>query len=165
MFNKFFALAMTGLLTASGTAVFSALSIVSAPLTPSANAQAQKYKVTFRYKIDQSNDGSFDNTLEVYGNVFVGSTKVGSISRNGARSKEAGQDLEMGSYITTDPSIVVSASLLDRDEATSDDRVFQLDNYNLTNLAARAGKPAVTQSWRSGKGEGATLFMIVEKVK
>jgi hypothetical protein len=166
MFDKLFALAITGLVAASSTAVLSTLSIVSTPLTPSANAQAQaqKYKVTFRYRIDQSNDGAFDNTLEVYGNVFVGGDKVGSIGRNTPRSKEAGQDLEMGSYITTNPSIVVSASLLDRDEAGSDDRVFQLGNYNLTNLAAKAGKPAVTQSWRSGEGEGATLYMIVEKV-
>jgi hypothetical protein len=38
MSNKLFALAMTGLATASGTTVFSTLSIVSTPLTPSANA-------------------------------------------------------------------------------------------------------------------------------
>jgi hypothetical protein len=41
MFDKLFALAVTGLLTASGTAVLSTLSIVSTPLTPSAQAQAQ----------------------------------------------------------------------------------------------------------------------------
>jgi hypothetical protein len=45
MFNKLFALTMTGLLTTSGTAVFSALSIFSTPLTPSANAQAQPQKL------------------------------------------------------------------------------------------------------------------------
>jgi hypothetical protein len=45
MSNKLFTLAMTGLLTASGTAVLSALSIVSTPLTPSANAQVQAQKL------------------------------------------------------------------------------------------------------------------------
>jgi hypothetical protein len=45
MFDKLLAFAMTGLLTASGTAVLSVLSIFSTPLTPSANAQVQSQKL------------------------------------------------------------------------------------------------------------------------
>jgi hypothetical protein len=139
------------------------LSIVSAPLTPSANAQAQKYKVTFRYSIDRSNDGPLDNTMEVYGDIFVGGTKAASIKRNSAKSREARQNLEMGSYTTTNPSIVVNANLLDRDEATPDDPVFVLKGYTL-NLANNVGRER-TVSRNSGQGEAATLHMFVEKAE
>jgi hypothetical protein len=165
MFDKLFALAMTGLLTASGTAVLSTLSIFSAPLTPSANAQAQaqKYKVTMWYVIDNSNDGPFDNTLELYSELQVGSVR-GTIKRTSPRSRERGNTLHLGTTRTiTDSSIIINASLMDRDEGTSDDQVFMLENYSL-DLANNVGKQ-VSKSYTGPGGEAATLHMLVEKVQ
>jgi hypothetical protein len=165
MFDKLFALAMTGLVTASGTAVLSTLSIVSTPLTPSANAQAQaqKYKVTMWYVIDNSNDGPFDNTLELYSELRVGGARS-VVKRTNPRSRERGNIFHLGTTRTiTDRSIIINASLMDRDELTPDDQVFSLDNYSL-DLAGNVGKQ-VSKSYVGPGGEAATLHMLVEKVQ
>jgi hypothetical protein len=161
MSNKFFALAMTGLLTASGTAVFSALSIVSAPLTPSANAQSQRYKVVFWYTIDQANDGPLDNVLELYGELKVDGGTKHTIGR--PVSREANQNLDLTTIYVSKPSITVNATLSDRDTASADDPVFRMDNFIL-NLADFAGREK-TVRYRSGQGEGATLHMQVSRVR
>jgi hypothetical protein len=161
MFNKLVALAITGVLTVSGTAILSTLSIISAPLTSSANAQAQRYKVTFWYVINNSDDGPLDNTLELHGTLMAGGTTIRYIDRASPQSKEKGHTLHIGSHTTTNRSILVNATLTDRDDATSDDRVFFLDNgYNL-NLENNVGK----QIWRRDFPDQATLYMYVEKVK
>jgi hypothetical protein len=165
MFDKFFALAITGLLTASSAAVLSTLSIVSTPLTPSANAQAQaqKYKVTFWYTIDQANDGAFDNVLELYGKLTVDGDQKSLIDRSRPLSREVNQDVNLTTIYTNKPSINVNATLTDVDTATGDDPVFRLDGFNL-NLAAFAGREKTIQ-YRSGQGEGATLHMQVDRVR
>lgn len=155
MFNKLLALAITGLLTVSGTAILSALSIVSAPLTPSANAQAQRYKVTFWYIINNADDGGFDNTLELHGTLMAGGETVKHIPRTSPQSRESTNILQMGSYITTNKTIRLTATLKDRD-----DLIFFLTDYSL-NLENNVGK----QIARRGAPDQATLYMYVEKVK
>ncbi|WP_310485301.1 hypothetical protein [Chamaesiphon sp. VAR_48_metabat_403] len=163
MSNKLFALAMTGLLTASGAAVFSALSIVSTPLTPSANAQAQRYKVVFWYTIDQANDGVLDNVLEVYGKLKVDGNDKYEIYRSRPLSREANQDVNLTTIYVNKPSITVNATLSDVDTASADDPVFRMDGFTL-NLAAFEGREK-TVRYRSGQGEGATLHMQVNRVR
>lgn len=160
MFDKLLALAMTGLLTASGTAIFSALSIVSTPMTPSANAQAQKYKVTFWYVINNSDDGPGDNTVELHGTLMAGGDTVKVIPRTSPQSREGAEILQMGSYLTTNTSILVNATLYDRDELTPDDLMFSLQGRSF-DLANNVGK----QIRYKVIADQATLYMYVEKVK
>jgi hypothetical protein len=159
MFDKLLALAMTGLLTAFGTAILSTVSIVSTPLTPSANAQAQKYKVTFWYIINNSDDGPFDSTLELHGTLMAGGDTVKNIPRASPQSRESADILQMGSHITTNKTIRINAVLNDRDELTPDDLVFILKDYSL-NLENNVGK----QIARRGAADQATLYMYIEKV-
>jgi hypothetical protein len=160
MLNKILPLALTGLIAASSSTIISAALVTNPLLTPSANAQSQRYQVIFWYTIDGSNDGWGDNTVELYGDIFVNGQEIQKISRSKARSREAGQTLQMVDYFfTTDQSIVVNATLNDRDRTSGDDPVFRMDNLRL-NLASYVGRER-TVRWSSGGGEGATLHMQV----
>jgi hypothetical protein len=162
MLNKILPLALTALVTISGSTVLSAALVTNPLLTPSANAQAQRYKVIFWYTIDGSDDGWLDNKVELYGDITVNGRTVRHINRGNAVSREAGQNLMMKTIFTNEPSLVVNASLVDRDAASADDPVFRMDNLTL-NLASLAGRER-TVKWRSGGGEGATLHMQVVRV-
>ncbi len=161
MLNKILPLALTGLITVSSSTVISAALVTNPLLTPSANAQAQRYRVAFWYTIDGSDDGWLDNTVEVYGDITVNGRVVSQIMRDSAISREAGQNLRMAVVNTNKQSIVVSASLVDHDSTSGDDPVFRMDNFTL-NLANYVGREKIVR-WRSG-GSGATLHMQVERV-
>jgi hypothetical protein len=126
-------------------------------------AAPPQYKVTTFFTIDRSGDGAFDNTLEVYGEVRINGAVNSSIARGSARSKEAGQSLDMGQKVVTGNSVSIKAFLKDSDTATSDDDVFQMSTAQV-NLAATAGTEK-TFSFRSPAGdEGATLHVRVDRL-
>jgi hypothetical protein len=128
-----------------------------------AMAAPPQYKVTTFFTIDRSGDGPFDNTIEVYGEVRINGEVNRSIDRSAARSKEAGQTLDMGQKVVTGNKIDIKAFLKDRDTATPDDDVFQMQTSQV-NLAATAGSER-TFTFRSPAGdEGATLHVRVDRL-
>ncbi len=128
-----------------------------------AMAAPPQYKVTTFFTIDRSGDGPLDNTIEVYGEVRINGEVNRSIDRSAARSKEAGQTLDMGQKVVTGNKIDIKAFLKDRDTATPDDDVFQMQTSQV-NLAATAGSER-TFTFRSPAGdEGATLHVRVDRL-
>ncbi len=126
-------------------------------------AAPPQYKVTTFFIIDYSGDGLLDNTLEVYGEVRINGEVNSSIGRNNPRRKEAGNSLNMGQKVVTGNSVTINALLMDRDDGTPDDRVFQMPTSQV-NLAATAGSEK-TFRFRSADGaEGATLHVRVDRL-
>jgi hypothetical protein len=160
--NRILSFALTGLVTVASSAVMIAAFVASPTMTPGAVAQEARYRLRFWYAIDQSNDGVGDNTVELYGEVRVNGQVVAGIPRNRAVSREAGQTLEMGSFTTNKESVVINASLTDRDGGSADDPVFKMGSQSLS-LARLAGREKWF-SWKSGGGEGATLHINVERL-
>jgi hypothetical protein len=129
-----------------------------------AMAAPPQYKVTTFFTIDRSGDGPFDNTLEVYGEVRVNGVPNGSsINRGNAKSKEAGQTLNMGEKVVTGNKVDIKAFLKDRDAATPDDDVFQMQTSQV-NLAATAGSEKTFQFRSNDGAEGATLHVRVDRL-
>jgi hypothetical protein len=130
-------------------------------------AQQPRYQVKMWFTILNSNDGVGDNTLELYGEARVNGTIIGRIDRNQASAfkREAGQTVEMGTYITTDPNVIVDAWLNDADSGSSDDPVFRMGR-NIDprmNLSSRVGgERRIT--YRASGGESAMLHIRVDQL-
>jgi hypothetical protein len=160
--NRIISLALTGLITAASSAIITTVLVTNPTLTPGAVAQQTRYRLKFWYMIDQSNDGVADNTVELYGEVRVNGQVVANIPRNRAVSREAGQTLEMGSFTTNKSSVVINASLTDRDSGSGDDPVFKMGSKSVDLTRHVGGEKWF--SWKSGGGEGATLHINVEQI-
>jgi hypothetical protein len=161
MFKRILTLALTAALTASSSTILSAALLTSSPLTPAANAQSQQYRLSFWYTIDGSNDGFADNTVELYGDLMVNGIVRRRISRTSALSREAGANLKLVTIATSKSSVTIFANLMDRDSGSADDPVFRMDPLTL-DLGESVGQ-TIPISWKSGGGEGATLYISVEK--
>jgi hypothetical protein len=131
-----------------------------------AMAAPARYRVTTYFTIDRSGDGSLDNTLEVYGEVRINGAVNSSIDRSRARRKEAGQTLDMGQKVVTGSNVDIKALLMDVDDATSDDSVFQMPNTSVSLAATSLTRgQEKTFSFRSPAGdEGATLHVRIDKL-
>jgi hypothetical protein len=162
MLNRILPLALIGVITAASSTIMTAALVTNPTVTSSAVAQQAQYRLKFWYAIDQSNDGVGDNTVELYGEVRVNGQVVANIPRNRAVSREAGQTLEMGSFTTNKASVIINASLTDRDGGSADDPVFKMSSKSVE-LAKFAGGEKWF-SWKSGGGEGATLHINVERI-
>lgn len=117
---------------------------------PPANqpSQGQSYRVKMWFTIDNANDGAFDNTIELYGEVRIDGELYWQIPRTEAdnNQREAGQTLDVSDsryirrqFIFNQPKIQYQVSLRDADSGSSDDDTYigNLQNLNLERLAGR----------------------------
>jgi hypothetical protein len=128
--------------------------------TPLKLAQAEVYQVRMWYDITGSNDGIGDNTLELYGETRIGGRVVGFISRGAAdrNKREAGGTIDFGQTRASGNQMTVSATLMDADGGSSDDRVFNMSPRVLDLVRGRT----YTFKQRYRGGEGANLHIRID---
>ncbi|BAZ07679.1 hypothetical protein [Calothrix sp. NIES-3974] len=74
--------------------------------------------------------------------------------------KECGHTIQiLNGYSTNDANFRIDLTLMDRDTASSDDKVGVFKyNLNLDNLKGKTW----SREWRSGDGEGSKLYITVK---
>lgn len=132
----------------------------TAMLPGTVNAQTQGFTVNAWAEITQCNDGLADNTLEVYGTARVNGSVTWNLARNKYVKKECGHTIQiLNGYSTNDANFRIDLTLMDRDTASSDDKVGVFKyNLNLDNLKGKTW----SREWRSGDGEGSKLYITVK---
>jgi hypothetical protein len=134
---------------------------------PLVAVQAQKYRIDMFLEITGANDGPLDNVLEVYGESRVNNNQVATISRGNAKSREAGQTLNLGSYETTETNVSIFANVNDKDALSADDPVFRIGNNGNINLPVFLGGQTSREkivNYSSGGGEASRLRIRVTKI-
>jgi hypothetical protein len=166
MFARSITLALAAATTLS---TLPALALTTSPLQPNpANAinaplrlaQAEVYQVRMWYDITGSNDGIGDNTLELYGETRIGGRVIGFIPRGAAdgHKREAGSTIDFGQTTVSGGQMTVSATLMDADGGSSDDRVFNMSPRVLNLVRGRT----YTFKQRYRGGEGANLNIRID---
>ncbi|MGC4044664.1 MAG: thiol-activated cytolysin family protein [Armatimonas sp.] len=120
-----------------------------------------KYNVTMYWKINDSDDGAFDNTVECYGEIRINGAKRWANPRSNSDqiSRESGQNIDIGDgdlagagggnpfKLTSDSAdptrYQISGYLYDSDSLSGDDVLLNVDNLPIK-LEDLAGKGTIT---------------------
>jgi hypothetical protein len=136
-------------------------------------AQGQRYRVKMWFTIDNANDGTFDNTIECYGELRINGDLYWQIPRENASNnkREKGQTVEVSDsryarrqFIFNQPEIDYRISLRDADSGSSDDDVYiGGGNLDLKFIASSGGRQVV-QFRNPQTSEASRLHIRVDRL-
>jgi hypothetical protein len=135
--------------------------------------QGQRYRVKMWFTIDNANDGTFDNTIECYGELRINGDLYWQIPRENASNnkREKGQTVEVSDsryarrqFIFNQPEIDYQISLRDADSGSSDDDVYiGGGNLDLKFIASSGGRKVV-QFRNPQTSEASRLHIRVDRL-
>jgi hypothetical protein len=147
------------------------------------NPIGQKYRLSIHAKIDASDDGAFDNTLECYGELRINNDLWWAIDRGRAEThkRERGQTLEISAdnppnkrnnfefdfYYDKNTPFSFSLALTDYDGGSNDDPIGRFSNNLTKSLIENKGSTDVLEyvwNWRSNSNEASTIFVKLEPI-